>query len=182
MESTRYLLSTILVVIAFFSYSQKCKFETNEEDPFSGKQKKVSKTKGLYSASDLGSPNVDGIRDLYFSLTKEGSEYSMQVDYIMFGERNKAISQTDSMYLKLENGEMIALNPSQKAAPISAIAGTAVMTKYSIQYRLNSGDLDLLSSSILTHLKCNVGESPESVFKLIRAYTKRAQQMFNCIK
>lgn len=118
--------------------AQKCKFDIEEKDDFSGKT-----TIGFRYR--LKSPK--NYNSITYFLMKDGDEYLIKVDAVLEGAFEKVINPDESILeLRLENKEIIKGVSRDKVAP-KYLVGDRVLTTYTVYYNVGKEFYEKLSNS-----------------------------------
>jgi hypothetical protein len=124
--------------------AQKCKFDYNKTDPFSGEA-----TKGI-------SFNIKP-KELYFGImgfSKAGNIYHFELINTTFqGDLRIIIQKGDQILLKLSNGEMITLISKDEIKPNALI----FTTQYKGLYDIDAESLQKIAENPPTFIRIHIG-------------------------
>ena len=140
---------TLLLSIALTSgFAQKCKYDVETTDAFTGK-----KTVGISAKLPKGAL-------IGFNLASDKYWVGLYIEF--FGEKNEKIAMGDSLLLRLGNGEIITLYTNQESAPTSYIVGQGtayanVKSYYKPDYNTDAATLTKISLNPVTDLKFYMG-------------------------
>jgi hypothetical protein len=114
----------LLLSLAFTSgQAQKCKYDVDKTDAFSGK-KTLGTTAKLPNGALIG-----------FNLSDGKFWIGMFINF--FGEKNEKISHGDSLLFKLGNGEILSFYTNDVYAPTSYVNGSGAYANVSSYYKPN---------------------------------------------
>lgn len=147
------ILFLCLVAITPYANAQKCKYDTDTKDAFSGK-----KSRGITAKVSKG---------IYLGFNLMDDAFSVRFSIEFFGEKNQAIAKGDSLLIKLSNNEIIRLAASEDAAPTSYVTGSGtqyanVGSNYRPNYFLSNEDFQKLARNMITTLRFYFGQTPLS--------------------
>ena len=149
MKKNILLFTVFAVLIAGSTFAQKCKFDYDKTDAFSGeKEQRIIMKFGLFS------PFV-------FSFYHKGEDCRLEVYITMSGEQNFILRKGSKLDIKLVNGKIFNLESVDDAAPTSYVGGSAnspqIKSNYSISYKISKEQLKEISDAGIqitkTHLQ-----------------------------
>lgn len=142
------LLTLLLSLFLTTAFAQKCKYDVDTKDAFSGKRT-------LGTTAKLGKEGAL----IGFNLQDDRFWVGLFIDF--FGEKNEAIAQGDSLLLKLITGDIITLYTNEAAAPTSYVAGSGayakVMSYYKPNYNIDRATMTKLAENMITDIKFYMG-------------------------
>ena len=139
------LLSGLLSTAAM---AQDCTFAKQGKDPNNGEAFKESR-------------NVLG-KNLTFQLRKDGaSKLSCFLDLVIVGSMNYTIGLKDTLYLKLENYEVVKLVPEKECAPKKISNMNGIVSKYLPYYRISQEILEKLAASPIAQFRVTFDKNIE---------------------
>ena len=97
------LLAGAVLLSAAPAFAQKCKFDKETKDAFSGKEVKQIE--------------CDFRRDIKNTLVKTGSEYAMNMEYYVPAMIDRPILTTDTLMFALANGSVVKVAPKETRLP-----------------------------------------------------------------
>ena len=176
-----------LVMLFFFiapqAYSQKCKFDIDKNDPFTGKG-----SKGITAKIN---------NQFFLGLNKNGNEYDITLlaRYILCTETS---IKGDAIVLKVvnaqnPNGVMLTLYSAANVEPIlqqstavqynttTASASSTLYGTYRIKYEITEKQLELLSSGLVTDIKFSIKGKDFGILNIKKKASEKLQQAANCI-
>ena len=131
------LLTGLLSVSAI---AQPCKFYKEGKDNNTGEPFKESR-------------NVL-VKNYAFQLRKDGTEkLSCFMDIVIIGSLTYSITPKDTLYLKLENYEMIKLVPDKEYAPKKIANMNGMVSKYMPYYRITKDIMQKLAASPIVQVR-----------------------------
>jgi hypothetical protein len=134
MKNQILILCLFTGLFSFQAMGQDCTFAKQGKDPNNGEPFKESR-------------NVLG-KNLSFQLRKDGtSKLSCFLDLVIVGSMTYTIGPKDTLYLKLENYEMLKLVPEKECAPKKISNMNGVVSKYVPYYRITREILEKLAVS-----------------------------------
>lgn len=142
------LLSVLCIALLSCGFAQKCKYDYNKVDEFSG-----TSSKGI---------TVKFTRWFYIGMNKNGATFDSGASIILNGEYNQFVEKGDSLMLKLASGEVISLYSMDRYAPINQVVSAAngtpyVVSRYDVKYAMTEELLELLQSATVTHVRMIAG-------------------------
>lgn len=148
-----------IITIALFSFfnsnAQKCKFDYEKEDPFSGKATKGN-TSAIYPASPVSNEYW------YLGLNRTGDDFYIGMLVQLKGELNTYLEKGDSIMFKLANGAVITCYANDKVSPTTNAAAAGgqpiITTQYRANYAVTAEELKNFSESMVTFVRMNVGD------------------------
>jgi hypothetical protein len=144
---------TILIILSALvcqiSVAQKCKFDIDKADPFTGKRN--------------FSIRPDLARGWAMSIGNAGGNYEIGVSVLVGGVTKNVINKGDTLLMALESGLPIVLRANSEYLPASNVAGTSVYTSYSAMYSISKEELMRLGQKKMTALRMFAGATPYNV-------------------
>lgn len=141
------IIIILLSLVMTGSYAQKCKYDVETNDAFTGK-KTLGTTAKLPQGALIG-----------FNVSSD--KYWVGLFFEFFGEKNEKIAMGDSLLLKLSNEEIFTLYTNDAAAPTSYVAGSGayaqVKSYYKPNYTIDAATVNKISLSPLTDIKICMG-------------------------
>ncbi len=165
-------ITLILGLIIFFTtaYAQKCKYDYEKNDEFTGAKSKGNTTK-LSNAWLIGLNKVD-------------DTYNLGVFIRLDGEKNLYLEQGDSIMFKFSNGNFVTFYAKVRSAPesqvITSLTAAAIITTYRAVYDIPVDKMNLLKNNAVTHIRMNIGNLVYQE-ELKEKTTKIFQQNADCI-
>ncbi|WP_291100439.1 MULTISPECIES: hypothetical protein [unclassified Flavobacterium] len=147
------IIGTYLILNCTSASAQdKCKFYVDKTDELTGKQHKATnvliKSMAMFSAVSAWGIDFDRMGDDYSLISRLG------INTIS----NENIEESDSLMLKLENGNVITLYSKNRITPKPIISsGKTVATNYVSTYTITYEDFKLLSTLKIIYIRINVG-------------------------
>lgn len=134
----KFLVFMLLLVIVFIPASaKKCSYEINKVDEFSGKATKST------------SATIAKSWKMFFS--KNDNTYAISVYLLLPGEINAPINKGDSLFVKLNSGEIIRLVGENDVPPRSYVMGSGayagIVTDFTSTYQCTLQDLEKIGVS-----------------------------------
>ncbi len=171
------LITFIVLFICFFIsnaehlFAQNCKFK-EEKDPFSNEVFKSAEYK-------IGPLTWNWI--LYLKQKNNNIEVSLNAE--SSGVSNTIISAGDTLYIRLENNEIIHLVSSQNVNPniFTKWSTGTIWTKYLIQFEINDQLIRKLATSNITDMKININGNDLTLPKITKKQTTPIQKAFECL-
>lgn len=165
------IITLVQCLIFTFGYAQKCKYDVETTDAFTGK-----KTLGISAKL----PNDAAIG---FNLANDKLWVGLLIQF--FGEKNEKIAQGDSLLLKLSNGEIITLFTNDVVAPTSYVAGSGgynpnIASYYKPNYTIDMANMIKLSQVTITHLRVGFGANNITI-PVDEKYREKIMKAARCI-
>lgn len=154
--SLRTLLFLTLTGLFFqTANAQKCKFEYENDDPFSGKLTRRTITTVFPSSIATNESWTVGIERL-------NNEYTIVNNISLGGKSNNFLYEGDSIMFATSDGNVITCYANYKVGPETNIDkvmnNKIVSTAYISRYTITAEQVEILSRSVLTRLRINIGE------------------------
>ncbi|MDR2914857.1 MAG: hypothetical protein LBV74_08520 [Tannerella sp.] len=139
-------LSLTFMVMAFQVSAQKCKYDYEKTDEFTGE-----KSKG----------NTMQLNNWwYLGFNKVGEKYNLGLYMRLNGEKNLYLEQGDSIIFKFSDGSFLTLYARERYAPESqvvvALSTAGVINIYRAVYDIPSEKMEILKNNTVTHVKVNI--------------------------
>ena len=165
------ILMILLSLILTNSYAQKCKYDVETVDAFTGK-KTLGTTAKLPQGALIG-----------FNLSSD--KYWVGIFIEFFGEKNDRIAKGDSLMLKLGNGEILTLFANEDFGPTSYVygQGTAaanVKSYYKPNYTADAATISKIAQSSITDIKFFMGANNLS-FAVDEKFREKIMKAAGCI-
>ncbi|MBN8697401.1 MAG: hypothetical protein J0L87_12795 [Bacteroidetes bacterium] len=129
-------IALILILLSTITFSQNCKYKTNDVDKFTGKLTKLTKPEELFETNQIVG---------FISIQKIDNEYSLI--FVCDGSFNvrRTIKSGSKMLLLLENSKIITLEENNGSFPIKESDLMELMKSkvQSQRFTLDSKDGDL---------------------------------------
>jgi hypothetical protein len=168
----RISILTIIILSTLFSFGQKkCKFDYDKED-------KVTGNKIQYITYNLFATGVK------IQIGNNGKQSYFNFGYDMLGDKYEIIKkETDTLYIRLANKELIKLNPKENTKGTSHIntIQKQIFTFYSPMYDLNEDQLKLLAESPIVAFKFLI-EGKEFSVEMPEKKSDKIMDGFDCLK
>jgi hypothetical protein len=144
-----YYLLILFVTSAFMAFSQKCKYDFQKKDPFTGKIQKGNSTvlAGF------------GPMALRLILQSEEKKYLMGIYIALPGKNENYIEKGDTLSIALDNGEKLSFLAIDRYLP-SYQAQYTITTYYEPKYVINEDELRKLSTTGIKATKLKLGSLP----------------------
>lgn len=140
MKNQLILLFLLAGMLSAPALAQPCKFYTEGKDNNTGEPFKESR-------------NVL-VKNYAFQLRKDGAEkLSCFMDIVIVGSLTYSITPKDTLYLKLENYEMIKLVPDKEYAPKKIANMNGMVSKYLPYYRITKEIMEKLAASPIVQVR-----------------------------
>lgn len=159
------ILSLFAVCLFIGVKAQDCNYRVNKKDPFTGKEIKSIKINLNFVCMALLN-NESGVRNLTLLVT-----FSGVVD--------DSARRSDSLLIKLENGNILHLAPTKSQAIPNNINHT-VMTDIKVEYALPEKELRLLMASPAKDIKFTLS-TISSMYTIKEKKGRALQQAARCI-
>jgi len=151
-------IKIILLLSVFVSFSinataqsDKCKFDVEKKDAFSGKEYKSVKV-------DLMATHEKANQKYSFEFVKNDTIYYMTISRTFSGRQVDVIPVGEEILFKLSGGAILHLAVSEETTPTLNSTGTGVSSTYKMSVKLTKDILEKLSSKAITNLKFAVGK------------------------
>lgn len=145
-------LSGMLVQAAV---AQKCKFEFEDNDPFTGKLSRGTLTTVFpTSISTNESWNI--------GILRSNNEYTILNDINLAGRSIALLNKGDSLMLATKDGHVITCYAQDRVGPevniMKVLGKKIVTTSYISKYLISKEDLEVLSGSELSKIRINIDD------------------------
>jgi len=148
-------LFVITLSISLPSFCQKCKYDTDETDKFSGAVKKVIEKTMLKSPKHFA-PSREGIMEthaIWFKIKRDDKIYSLEILCARNGRKLESIGSKDSLFLRLENNTLVKLSPNDYNPKYRYNN-----TDYILTYKLSPEQTKALSLSPISDVRIKLDE------------------------
>ena len=182
MKSTSYCMILFLLSTAFTFGQDKCKYEKNETDDFTGKKHIVVKPR-IYSSNSTF--------DSQFKLKLEDGQYKLWAYFEIAGNQadQLSISKEQELIMLLNNSETVKLVPVESRDG-KTLTINGILYKYEFQisndYLIDSTQIDKFKSNELKAVRVNYtksnGEKRSVDYKAEKDKMNILQEMINCIE
>jgi hypothetical protein len=132
-------------LLCHLSSAQKCKFDYDKVDAFTGKR--------------TFSMKPDLARGWGMAIGNTAGNNEISISVIVGGITKNVINKGDTLMMALEGGKPIILKANAEYLPASNVAGTTVYSSYLANYSISKDDLQRLSEKKMTALRMYVGAS-----------------------
>jgi hypothetical protein len=126
-------LSLFLISILNVS-AQKCKYDVDKKDPFSGESVKTINTTLIRNG-------------LNWTSSKTGNNYSVELSILFNASSYEIMGIDDTVLVKLKNGDTFTLRPMKEVAPIKKVFDGRVVSVYVQQFQVEKTVFEKLSKS-----------------------------------
>jgi len=148
-----FLLLTIFLTLCIQVQAQKdkCKFDVDKKDAFSGLVYKSVKLEILASHEKVNTRYT-------WEFVKNDSVFSLTISRNFSGTKTDKIPQGAEILFKLSGGYIMHLLVAEETTPTLNSTGTSVSSTYKIPVKIGKEDLKKLSAKVITNLKFGVGK------------------------
>lgn len=157
-------ISVFLLSISL--YGQKCDFESNKKDEFTGKERKVT--------LDKVKPGV------FLFLEKTEEVYSFRLEFTYGGALQQVIVKGTEVLLKLNSGPVIKLYTVEDHMPSKQATTTMIYSYVVMKCAISKEEITQLSTSELTLLRVTVA-GQEVTFEVKEKNGKKIKTSAGCI-
>ncbi|MBL7932111.1 MAG: hypothetical protein JNL60_09415 [Bacteroidia bacterium] len=133
----------LFVLFCQTSFAQKCKFDYDKADPFTGKR--------------TFSIKPDLARGWGMAIISTAGNYDISISVIVGGLTKNVINKGDTLLMALEGDLPLILKANAEYLPVSNAAGSTVYTSYTASYSITKADLLRLSQKSMRALRMYVG-------------------------
>jgi hypothetical protein len=163
-------ISLLFMLAASISYGQKCKYDYEKNDAFTGEHSKGNSFK------------IN--RFWYLGLNKLGDNYHVGLHIQLNGTKNLYLEKGDSLMFKMANGESVILYSRDRYAPqeqaYATTSSVGITSTYRAIYDISIEDLYLLKTSLITHVRLNISSLGYQT-EIKEKEAKKFQQNADCI-
>lgn len=160
------LLAALTFLAAAPALAQDCKYFKEGKDKATGEPFKESRH-GL-------------VKTYAFQLREDGvSKFSCSLDMAIPGTSTYSITPKDTLYLSLENEEVLKLAPDKLYAPAKKAAMNGITSQYTPSYALSKEALEKLASSPIVKVRITMDKPIEGPAK--KAETPAIMKMALCL-
>lgn len=167
----KHLLLSLFLCVPILSIAQKCKFDEEKNDPFSG---------GIFrlSAHKIGPMSWNW----NFTLEQNGDQYFISVRMLRSGKMEDIYKTGQKIMLKLANGKVLELIADKDFPPGYAISSDGIIwTNYIPKFEVDKILMTELSSSPITDLKTTLGSQDILLPKITEKQSKNIAQTASCM-
>jgi hypothetical protein len=138
-----------LGILFFFAFSmqlsaQKCKYDYDKKDPFTGEMSKGNTFK------------IDN-NNWIMGFNKIGDIYYARLELYCTGNVREFIQKGDPINFKLSNGEVVTIFAQDEVIPVAeAIPGAGVRSIYTGKYSIDSVSLQKIAENPPTFVRMNI--------------------------
>jgi hypothetical protein len=171
MKRQLFFAATLLVaVISFSSFSgDKCKYDYEKEDKFSGGVKKYST---CYLVQDDKCTVEIG--------SSAGKNY-FKLHHNVSGESDEVLSTTDTIQLRLEDGNMVSLVPRTNVKAVSKILVNYIVSYWEPVCNISKGKLKKLSESQIVAVKITIAGKEDIIEVKLKRHAKHLMETAACL-
>jgi hypothetical protein len=131
-KNMKKLVYVLLIAISATSYAQKCKYDYEKKDAFTGKTSVAI----FCDLTKFWSISVAGASD---------NSYSLNLGLLFSGAKKDVIRKGDTLMIALENAPPIILIAAGEFLPSLTTSGSSIYTKYNPSYSITKEQLLMLS-------------------------------------
>ena len=158
MKANKFVMILVILMLGSLLnvYSQKepkklkCKYDVEKKDEFTGADYKSVKIRMTVKQNLT-------LMMYNFEFFKNGTDYTLQVNYPLMGNIRDIIPKGEEMLIKLANGEMLKLYVAAETVPAVQISGESIYTTYMIKFPIAVDDITKMSTSYPTNYKFAIG-------------------------
>ncbi len=165
-------IAILVAVIPAITFAQKCKFDEDKKDPFTGSNMRVV-------AHKIGPPSWNW----NFSLEQNGGKFFISMRMLRAGKMEDIYPTGRKIMLKLENGKILELTADKDFPPgyaVNSVDGT-IWTNYIPKFEVDKAFITDLSSSAITDVKVTLGSQDIIVPKVGGKQTDRIMESAACL-
>lgn len=165
----KYLFSIILFSYSCFSihlYAQKCKYDFEKNDAFSGKSVKA------ITETLIGSWKI--------TFEKNGDDYFAEVYLLLSGHQKEIVSAGDSMLIALDGSKPVKFVASETVVPKHEVNGTVIKTWYKIKYPTNAKTLSRFNEGVIKAIRVFIGSAIQE-YEIPAKNAAKITNAANCI-
>ncbi len=166
----RQIIILLLLLITISSYGQKCKFDYNEKDAFSGEEK-VGITATISKSWKLG-------------FNRTGSKYSLGLLINFAGAKEDVIQVGDTLMLAVEGAKPLIFLAMNESKPLSNVVGSGayaqIQTFYRLFYKADEEQMKILTKNKVTATRVYFGNLHYTV-EVKEKRSKKIRKAANCI-
>ena len=133
--------------------AQKCKYNYNKKDPFTGVE-----TKGIEVDLD-GSLFITPIGTIFKSkmgFNKIGETYFVNIELVYSGNIRESIKKNDTFAIKLSNGEIVTIYSQDESLPALVASVGNIFTSYVAKYDIDAASIKKIAESVPTFIRINL--------------------------
>ncbi len=145
---TTYLITNITTVKA----QEKCKYDIDKKDAFSGKQIRSIKTPILFT--------VLPVFNWQLFLNKIGDDYNIETAIVLPGTIPDFLEKGDSIMFKFDNGKIVTCYAKDRIAPRTTPKPSSdreFFTSYQVSYPISVDNMKSFTTSLVTNIQMNTG-------------------------
>lgn len=151
--------------------AQKCKFDEDKKDPFSGSNHRLV-------AYKIGPVSWNW----KFFLEQNDNKFFISMRMLRGGKMDEIYPVGRKIMLKLQNGKILELTADQDFPPAYAVSSDGVIwTNYMPKFEVDKDFLTALSESPITDVKVTLGPQNILLPKVTEKQTERIQESATCL-
>lgn len=164
-----------MILIAPSAFSQKCKYDIDKKDEFTGEVTKVIETE-----------IVDDL--VKISVMQKGEEFTLNILCYLGGENESVMAKDSEILVKLENGKIITLKLANDVKPNTTVAYLGpgktpnVVTYYLTSFEVDKNELETLSLSPITTIRIHIERDYDYDFTKKNKQAKAAKKLMESVK
>ncbi|GHN02096.1 hypothetical protein WSM22_35850 [Cytophagales bacterium WSM2-2] len=167
----KFLLTLVLVLSTCKGYSQKCKYDFEKKDPFSGKQQKgITITLAGF-----------GPAALKMAFQSEDKKSLIGLVVALPGKNENYVERGDTLSIALENGSILSLRSIDRYLPNAQVVGANIMSYFTPMYAVSEEELNKLSTVPMKAVKLKLGAQP-LVAEVPAKNGEKAMKAASCIQ
>ena len=168
-------MKKLIIVFALFSFpllsnAQKCKFDEDKNDPFTGTHYRMV-------SQNIGPASWGWA----ISLEENNQNFFMGVRMIRLGKMDDLFLKGEKILLKLSNDKILELIASEDIVPVYGAGGGIIFTTYNAKIPITKDFLSELSTAPITDLKVTLCKEEVILPKIVERQTNRIKQAATCL-
>ncbi len=170
-----FLFLTMAITFSTQVYSQKdkCKFDVEKKDAFSGVEYKSVKIEVMATHEKANNRYT-------WEFVKNDSVFTLTISRNFPSRLTDKLPQGEEILFKLAGGSIIHLLIAEETTPGLNSTGTGVSTSYKIPIKISKDDLKKLSEKAITNLKFAVGKL-DVQGELAKEEAEKIMQVCKCL-
>jgi hypothetical protein len=160
------LFTSIVILLSLANYAQKCNYEFNGKDDFTGKVKKVTKDK-----IKMG---------VFVFLERTDETYSFRMEFKYYGALDQGIAKGTEVLFKLNDESVVKLYTIEDHMPSRQVVGQGVMSYVNLNCNISVAEVTKLSVSEIIKLRLSLG-GKEFTIDIPKGKAEDLKQSASCI-
>jgi len=154
------LKNILLLVLPFLfttlSFGQKCKYDIDETDHFTGVSRKGN-TINIFGTTSSGGKKFSSLNYWEFTVLKTKKEYTVELTFQVNGVMEDEIQIGDSLFLAFTDASPVSFVVTTSSSPVAEIYLNEAATRYSITTACTEATLQKMTQNTPRALRIKIG-------------------------